>query len=553
MKWWGVMALGALATSGCVGAADEAQPPEAAAECVRWGPPPTPPSSRTRWRPGVSRPGRRPRRAGLGGRLRTAYQLDPFNGDVERGVAMSNGIFLLSVLAMALAWVLTSRRRERPAGRPGPLGRGRGQSRSHPFDAAVLTPLRASLRDDAARRTGWARIAGLDGGCTRAALARRTRRRGARGVRRQEPWAALAGWAGAVALFAVAHPITGDGRQARALTMAEVLAVLVSVGLGVGWYRRAKQAKEAPGSAHFALALIVTAERCRSWAPGAPDRSRTGRSRRCSTCCCSRCSSSCRGGSCGSRGSRRSLRRRLDARGLPADQAALRGHGGPALGGQEDGGAAGAGDGDREAGEEAARPHDAARGRERRARRAEGVREVGGRRAGGLRARVRGPESWSWCSHPAPGARGRGTGRRTSGRARSQGPARGLLGRGAVSPPEAAAYRARRSRAVEKHQKSEQQRKKDGRIRTSSTTSSAERTASSRATLRWSGTSRTRTRPASATWRTRSRQSTIRTRRTSASCAKLVAQHLHAAAEGRVEAGRPATRSPSSARSSGAS
>ena len=42
--------------------------------------------------------------------------------------------------------------------------------------------------------------------------------------------------------------------------MAEVLAVLVSVGLGVGWSAGRSRAKEAPGRRSFALALIVTAE-----------------------------------------------------------------------------------------------------------------------------------------------------------------------------------------------------------------------------------------------------------------------------------------------------
>jgi hypothetical protein len=158
--------------------------------------------------------------------------------------------------AVVLAWMLTARR---PEHRPvavlltvGAVADGGLQV----FDRAVLAPLRAS-RGVATPWTGWARAAGSladaltlvwPAAIVATVLVVFAGRR---------PLAAFVGWACAVAVLIGAHPMAGDGTQARALAVANVLAVAISVALVVAWYR--KTARPAT-SAQFALALIVSAE-----------------------------------------------------------------------------------------------------------------------------------------------------------------------------------------------------------------------------------------------------------------------------------------------------
>ena len=73
----------------------------------------------------------------------------------------------------------------------------------------------------------------------------------------RRPRAAVIGWVIAVALFALIHPIAGDGSEARAFTTAHVLSGVGCAALGMTWYRRTLRPAT---SAHFALAMIVTAE-----------------------------------------------------------------------------------------------------------------------------------------------------------------------------------------------------------------------------------------------------------------------------------------------------
>jgi len=72
----------------------------------------------------------------------------------------------------------------------------------------------------------------------------------------KRPWAAVAGWAGALAMLVIVHPARED--QARAFALVQLLATACAAGLVVAWYR--KRAGRAMSSAHFALAMILSTE-----------------------------------------------------------------------------------------------------------------------------------------------------------------------------------------------------------------------------------------------------------------------------------------------------
>jgi hypothetical protein len=169
---------------------------------------------------------------------------------------MMIAFFATLAVAAALAWIVTSRR---PEHRPLALLLSVGlasELAQLAWNAEVLTPLRASLGVQMPW-TGWARAAGLvadalyfvwPAALVAAALVVFAGRK---------PWAAVAGWACAVAALAVLHPIAADGSLGRVLTAVQVFSVAVSALLGVAWYRRTTK----PGSsAHYALGMIVTTE-----------------------------------------------------------------------------------------------------------------------------------------------------------------------------------------------------------------------------------------------------------------------------------------------------
>jgi hypothetical protein len=165
-------------------------------------------------------------------------------------------IYLALAAAVALAWILASRR---PEHRPVALLLSVAlvsEAAERAWDASVIAPLRDSL-GVAVPWTGWARAAGLladaitlvwPAAVVAAVLVVFAGRR---------PWAALAGWACVLVVFAVVHPFAGNGSQARALAVVDVLATLVSLGIVLAWYRRTTRPAS---SAQFALTLIVAAE-----------------------------------------------------------------------------------------------------------------------------------------------------------------------------------------------------------------------------------------------------------------------------------------------------
>ena len=75
---------------------------------------------------------------------------------------------------------------------------------------------------------------------------------------RRSAWPAGAAYAAAVAGIVVVHPIAGDGSLARALTAAQLAAVLAAIGCGLTWYLRPSD--ELTSTAQAALALIVGVE-----------------------------------------------------------------------------------------------------------------------------------------------------------------------------------------------------------------------------------------------------------------------------------------------------
>lgn len=158
--------------------------------------------------------------------------------------------------AAVLAWVLTLRRPEhRPvamlltAGLVLDVGLGvLGQT--------VVAPIRASL-GVAVPWTGWAEAVAVLYNAVALAWPFALLAASLAVFTRRSPWFAFAGWGLAVALFAVLHPIAGDGSQARFLTFGELFPALVSAVLVVFAYRSARRPAS---SAEFALAVIVAAE-----------------------------------------------------------------------------------------------------------------------------------------------------------------------------------------------------------------------------------------------------------------------------------------------------
>ena len=159
--------------------------------------------------------------------------------------------------AVVLAWILASRR---PEHRPVALLLSIGlvvDAGRHVFDGAVLAPLRDSL-GVATPWTGWARVAGFLADAVTLVWPAAILAAVLVVFAGRKPWPALAGWACVVAVLAVAHPIAGDGSQARALALAgHAHAIMASAGIVLAWYRRTT---EPAGSARLALALIVSAE-----------------------------------------------------------------------------------------------------------------------------------------------------------------------------------------------------------------------------------------------------------------------------------------------------
>lgn len=71
-------------------------------------------------------------------------------------------------------------------------------------------------------------------------------------------WPAVAAYAASIAAIVVIHPIAGNGSLTRALTAAQLAAVLVSLGCALTWYLR--PTTEPTSTAQAALSLIVGVE-----------------------------------------------------------------------------------------------------------------------------------------------------------------------------------------------------------------------------------------------------------------------------------------------------
>jgi hypothetical protein len=169
---------------------------------------------------------------------------------------MKAAVDIALVIVTAMAWALAVKRREhRPIAVLFSLGLG-GELAIQAYDATVLEPLRAGLGVDVPW-TGWARAAALlshaivltwPAALVGAALVVFAGRR---------PWPAVVGWVLAVALFAVTHPIAGDGTLAAALTAAQAVSVAAAAAVCLTWLLwRTTPAM----SAQYTLLMIVIAE-----------------------------------------------------------------------------------------------------------------------------------------------------------------------------------------------------------------------------------------------------------------------------------------------------
>ena len=168
---------------------------------------------------------------------------------------MMFALFAMYGMAVMLAWILASKR---PEHRPVALLLSLGltvEVVQLALEVGVLAPLRASLGVEVPW-TGWASVVGLvakavwmiwPAALTATVLV----------AFGKKPWAAFIGWACALAFFATAHPIAGDGSEARALAMVEVGFVAVSAAVLIAWYR---QPMRPMNSAQFALTMIVATE-----------------------------------------------------------------------------------------------------------------------------------------------------------------------------------------------------------------------------------------------------------------------------------------------------
>jgi hypothetical protein len=169
---------------------------------------------------------------------------------------MTIALLLTFAAAVVVAWILASKR---PEHRSVALLLSFGliaDAGLCVFDAAVLAPLRASL-GTATPWTGWARAAGFLADAVTLVWPAAILAAVLVVFAGRKPWPALAGWACVLVVLAVAHPIAGDGSQARALALANTLAIMASAGIVLAWYRKTT---EPAGSARLALALIVSAE-----------------------------------------------------------------------------------------------------------------------------------------------------------------------------------------------------------------------------------------------------------------------------------------------------
>jgi hypothetical protein len=168
---------------------------------------------------------------------------------------MMIALFAMYVGAAVLAWILTAKR---PEHRPVALLLSLGlavEVLQLVLEVGVLAPLRASLGVQAPW-TGWAAVVGLMAkgvwAIWPAALAATVLVAFGR-----KPWLAIVGWACTMIVFAVVHPIAGDGSEARVLAVVEVLFVAISAGVLVAWYSKPSRPMN---SAQFALTMIVATE-----------------------------------------------------------------------------------------------------------------------------------------------------------------------------------------------------------------------------------------------------------------------------------------------------
>jgi hypothetical protein len=169
---------------------------------------------------------------------------------------MMNALAIALAIVAAMAWVLASRRREhRPVAVLLSFGLA-GDLLVRALVVAIIAPLRDALGVDVPW-TGWAWGAALLIHAIELMWPAALVATSLVVFARRKPWAAIIGWACAVATFAVVHPIAGDGSLARAFTAVQVLSVSTSVALCLMWLRR----RTTPAtSAQYALMMIVIAE-----------------------------------------------------------------------------------------------------------------------------------------------------------------------------------------------------------------------------------------------------------------------------------------------------
>jgi hypothetical protein len=168
---------------------------------------------------------------------------------------MGLAFYAVVLAATALAWTLA---RRRPEHRPVAVLLSVAivaDVAVHLYDVAVIAPLRAEL--GLGPWTGWARAASVLYNAAQLAYPAILVATVLHVFKAARPWLAAIGWTFAVAYFVVAHPVGGDGSQARALTIADAAAATVALAVVVRWYARARQPAT---SAQYAMALIASAE-----------------------------------------------------------------------------------------------------------------------------------------------------------------------------------------------------------------------------------------------------------------------------------------------------
>lgn len=169
---------------------------------------------------------------------------------------MMIGLLVLFLGAVSLAWAFARRHAEyRPIAILLSVGLG-VDAVQLAIEGAILAPLRSELGVHTPW-TGWAHVAGVLASAVWMVWPASIVAASLAVFARWKVWPAVAGWAVALLLFAVVHPVAGDGSEAKALAMIQTVAAVASAGILVTKYERCVMPST---PAQHALAMIVATE-----------------------------------------------------------------------------------------------------------------------------------------------------------------------------------------------------------------------------------------------------------------------------------------------------